>query len=236
VPEVEPEVEAPPSIDFDHVWVCAELGIPECPEVYTGDSVAYGDHFFAYIAENVEDEFLAAEANASRKIFARFVEAIRNKEGRLLHAREELQQMFMRMATQRCDREMEAFSCLWRERPNESPGAFPYDLSEIPHEIHEFAELALAHHMPLKAPDLVGAHVAVSLCEQVVKSGIRFLNLTKLKEFLDENEEIEDDDKRAVELCARIIVCVECFDAKQLLLQLAHRISDRDRISALFPD
>jgi hypothetical protein len=62
------------------------------------------------------------------------------------------------------------------------------------------------------------------------------MNIVKLKQLLDACEEIDDDARLAVELCARTICSVECFDVKQLMLHIALRQRDREVVCQLLPD
>jgi 2-hydroxychromene-2-carboxylate isomerase len=206
-------------ISFDAERACADLGLPECKGPDFNDTVQFADSFFAYLENTLSDKLLKQEAKSSRAIFKQFTTVCHQKELSMVNSVCDLRDSLRKFAYSKCTHEMEVFSERFRalKKGNQFEGEpFEFDTYSVNQRVRPLAESLVLLSTPIIIQSMISFDSIVVLANAVCENGTKY---SSDEEFLSiaESVGLDDNEIEQIEICLRVIECVECFDIKKFL-------------------
>ena len=228
------------SIFFDSEKACRDLEVESFnPNGITfDDTVAYANAFFVHIEKSFSDPLLQNEVRSSCVIFEKFTTLCHRKETSMVKSVFDLRDSLTNFAYAKCTHEMETFSERFRivkrgEDLASGVEPFEYDTRSVSRDIQSLAELMVSLETPVTSQSLVDMETVFKLATEITNKGIQY---SSDKEFLQLAKEIIPDEAEyeQLELCLRIMECVECFDAQQFLACFPRTREDSQKLTRIF--
>ena len=227
-------------IFFDSEKACTDLGVAVFdPKGLTfDDTVQYANSFFAHVQQCFSDPLLQNEVRSSSVIFEKFTTLCHRKETSMVKSVFDLRDSLTNFAYAKCTHEMETFSERFRrvKKGEEIPAGlepFEYDTRSVSPDIQPLAELMVSLETPVTSQSLVDMETVFKLATEITARGIQF---SSDKEFLQLAKEMIPDEAEyeQMELCLRIMECVECFDARQFLACFPRTREDSQKLARIY--
>jgi hypothetical protein len=226
-------------IYFDSVRSCTTLGIPPFDSKgasFEEETDAYAEAYFAHLASTVKDALLREEVGVARKLFTDFAALCHTREDAIVSTILDLKERLIRLAYAKCNREMEEFSKRYRScknSPRVERNLFEYDMQAASPRMQLLIARMVEMEEPLIVQKLVSMETVHALAKRCVErrlefsSGDQFMELAK--GVVQKEEELLN-----LEVCMRVMECVECFSLDQFLMAFAKTQDDMRRLRAAF--
>jgi hypothetical protein len=205
-------------IAFKTDQACADLEIPPFDGDF-GDTVKYADSFFTHLERELVGELLKHEARSSHAIFTQFTTLCRQKELEMVREVFGLRDTLKKFAYSKCTHEMEVFSERFRavKRGETIAGEpFEFDVKSVNERIRPLAESLVLLGTPVVIQSIVSFEAVLALANELCESGKKY---TSDEEFLAvaKSLHLNEIEIEQIELCMRVLECVECFDVQKFL-------------------
>jgi hypothetical protein len=228
----------PDSIYFNPAFACQALHVSRFdPKDLTFDqTMLFAEAFLGHLSMNLSGEMLAAEIESSGLLFKKFVTLCMRKEAAMVNAVFDFRDALIRFAYAKCTHEMEVFSKRFRLSKSGAPfqeGLFEYDFDSVDGRIRPLAELLMRLPRTAIIQDFVRLETVLKLAKRCTALEIEYANGDRFMEVV-RDVVADEDDQRRVELCLRVMECVECFSVKTFLLSFARTREDEVKINNIF--
>ena len=230
----------PGTVFFDVERACGDLGIElfEPKTITFEDTVEYANAFFAHAERCFADPILQGEARSSRAIFHKFTSLCHRKEASMVNSVFDLRNALTTFAQNKCTHEMETFSERFRmvkrgETLDRGVEPFEYDTKSVRPSIEGLADLVVSLGTPIAVQSLVSIETVFNLANEATKNGIQFSSDHDFLE-LAKNVVVDDVELEKLELCMRVMECVECFDIQKFLLCFSRSREDEQKLNRIY--
>jgi adenylate kinase family enzyme len=223
-------------VSFDVNRACDDLGISPFEGPEFADIGHFADAFFGHLESSITDKLLIQEARSSRTIFTRFASLCRQKELSMVAAVFGLRDSLRKFAYSKCAHEMETFSGKFRRLKNGEKltgDIFEFDILSVNQRVRHLARALVLAKSPVVIQSLVSFDSIVILahaCQNLrvkYSSDVEFLEIAATLAL--DRMEIE-----SIELCLRVMECVECFEVQKFLSCFAKTRDEEALLSRVF--
>jgi hypothetical protein len=228
----------PDEIYFDVRRACADLQLLpfEPKEITFDDTIQYADGFFAHVAQVSSIPLLVAEAKTMVEIFNKFTVLCHKKETSMVNTVFDLRDALVKYTYAKCTKEMETFTDRFRrskqgEIVSEPP--FEFDVQSVGPRVQKFAQFLTGLDNPITIQSLVSMETIVKVASEIMVRGLEFASE---HDFIEVVRRVCGDPEEAerLEICLRVMECVEKFDSQKFLLAFARSKEDEAQLAELF--
>lgn len=209
---------------FDSFSICQSLDVYPVEVSSSFDDIdEFSEEFMQQLGHVLDDQCLVKETETSLEVFKHFAAMVKKKESTLVSAILDLKEKMNNMCYLKCSREMEHFSTNFRKlKRNETfdDNLFEYSLGIVNPKISHLTEFSIRHNAPLIAQELVTFESIERVCRRVKEMNIEFTTHVSFMEIVDDCD-LDESDRTALEYCMRVMVCVECFNCVDFLMNFA---------------
>jgi adenylate kinase family enzyme len=214
-------------IYFDAQRACAELGIPPffAYGVTFAEIASYAPAFFAHFGQSLTNPVLVEEAGIAHALFARFTAMCARQEAAMVKAVLDLKDALVKSAYAKCTREMERFSTrfrAWKKGEAITGEMFEYD-GQGPLELR-MQEMGSGEFVQRIVPMEALLRVAMRLARRGIEYSTEeeFMGIAK--------EVVKGDELVRLQICLRILECVQCFSVEKFCGAFARSMEDEERL------
>lgn len=225
-------------IFFDANKVCMMLNIlPFDSKTSFDDTLKYAEDFFEHLLHQLDNKLLLEEVRATEVVFKKFTTLCKRKETSMVNAVFDLRDSLITYTYSKCTREMEIFTRrirYLRKYGTIDQPLFEYDFKEINPEIENLAYLMNSFEVPIIVQKLVQPEEMFKIAQEAEARNMRFASATEFLQMV--NDIMPEEDNSNIELCLRILECVECFDIKKFLMSFCRFREDEKQLFDIMPD